>query len=62
MADQEFKIGDTVQLKSGGPIMTIILVGKTSRGTPYVRAKWFNGEEYSREDFHPDTLNKSQVK
>jgi len=39
-SNQEFKSGDTVQLKSGGPIMTI----DSYDGKRYFRCKWFAGE------------------
>ena len=38
-SNQEFKSGDTVQLKSGGPIMTI----DSYDSKRYFRCKWFAG-------------------
>lgn len=38
MADQTFQPGDVVQLKSGGPLMTIISVSETGRS---VDCGWF---------------------
>lgn len=49
------KIGDVVQLKSGGPLMTVSLLQDTT-----VRCIWFNeqGGVYDLKwgDFKPDTL------
>ena len=39
-SNQKFKTGDTVQLKSGGPIMTVD--GTTDKGEIYCR--WFTEE------------------
>lgn len=44
MDDRPFKIGNTVQLKSGGPMMTVVNVGKASTGIESVWCKWFNGD------------------
>ena len=42
MADQ-FKLGDTVQLKSGGPVMTVTYVGSLNPGSkPSVSCSWFD--------------------
>jgi uncharacterized protein YodC (DUF2158 family) len=43
MADQEFKVGDVVTLKSGGPDMTIEDIGKYGMGATNDSAKcvWF---------------------
>ena len=50
-----FKVGDVVELKSGGPYMTVKAVSNDS-----VTAVWFNNEgaKYSLEtsSFHPQTL------
>ncbi|WP_352570255.1 YodC family protein [Mesorhizobium opportunistum] len=37
-----FKIGDTVQLKSGGPIMTVVNVGTSASNIESVWCQWFN--------------------
>jgi len=48
--NQEFKSGDTVQLKSGGPIMTIA----SYDGKKYFKCLWFTQDEDKvREDFFP---------
>lgn len=55
-SNQEFKIGDTVQLKSGGPIMTIV----SYDGKRYFRCLWFTGDEDKVREgyFPPDSLVK----
>lgn len=40
--DNQLKVGDVVQLNSGGPKMTVTLVGD-SYGTPTVWCVWFEG-------------------
>jgi uncharacterized protein YodC (DUF2158 family) len=49
---QAFKAGDIVQLKSGGPSMTLTSVDH--RG--YVRAAWFAGAIREHGYFHLDAL------
>jgi len=53
-SNQEFKKGDTVQLKSGGPIMTIA----NYDGKRYFRCLWFTKDEDKVRDgyFPPDSL------
>ena len=48
-----FKVGDTVKLKSGGPLMTVALI-KTDT---LILCEWFVGDEKKSEEFHPDTLD-----
>lgn len=36
-----FSIGDTVRLKSGGPVMTVIEFGELDDPNPYVHCSWF---------------------
>lgn len=49
-----FKIGDVVQLKSGGPLMTVSNPG--NEGST-MTCEWFTKDGESRADkFHPATL------
>lgn len=45
MSDSEFKAGDVVRLKSGGPLMTIEGIGEYGLGSTTKRANciWFEG-------------------
>jgi len=54
--NQEFKTGDTVQLKSGGPIMTV----KEQSGRD-VYCQWFAGKKLEFGYFTPDSLIRSSV-
>jgi uncharacterized protein YodC (DUF2158 family) len=46
MAERKFKIGDTVQLKSGGPIMTVSGLTDDAAKNSGVNTTWFaNGKE-----------------
>lgn len=54
----EYKIGDIVRLKSGGPKMTVIGIGDGFTGSPdYVHTRWF-GENSKLESgsFKKDTV------
>jgi uncharacterized protein YodC (DUF2158 family) len=61
----EFSVGDTVQLKSGGPVMTVAAVpGISDRN---VRCQWFGGKKLESGYFAPETLvhidpNQTQAK
>jgi uncharacterized protein YodC (DUF2158 family) len=57
MAD-EFKPGDVVELKSGGPRMTVIRIGPvTMGGTKHeVWCEWFDGNKKSRDHFTRESL------
>lgn len=47
-----FQVGDVVQLKSGGPLMTIHDIGDYSPGpNPGVRCVWFDGPKPLEEVF-----------
>lgn len=48
-----FEVGTVVQLKSGGPLMTIINVTTDAKGRPSFECKWFVGETKPETDFFP---------
>lgn len=57
----DLKIGDTVKLKSGSPIMTIsefILNLRTKERIRTVKCAWFEGTKECRSDFDVDMLEK----
>ncbi len=41
----EIKAGDVVQLKSGGPPMTVEWTSTSQGGKPFARCVWFDGTE-----------------
>lgn len=51
----ELKVGDSVQLISGGPIMAISKLG-TRKGKPIVICTWFANGKTTKEGFTPATL------
>jgi uncharacterized protein YodC (DUF2158 family) len=61
----EFKEGDLVQLRSGGPVMTVEQVGdRAMTGEATVWCVWFekvgNKRIAQRETFSPGTLDKAE--
>lgn len=52
MAEQKFKTGDDVVLKSGGPRMT---VNKYVSGDS-IKCDWFNGSDFNSNTFLQDQL------
>ena len=48
----EFKVGDIVQLKSGGPKMTIDIV----LGDGELKCQWFAGDELQEARFDPAVI------
>jgi uncharacterized protein YodC (DUF2158 family) len=56
-----FKVGDTVQLKSGSPRMTVTAVGMTADGKEMVECVWFDGTQRQNGTFPPDALRDSPV-
>lgn len=57
----DLRVGDVVQLKSGGPKMTIKEMGKYGMGnTTHIEAKcaWFDGTKLKEELFEPESLKK----
>jgi uncharacterized protein YodC (DUF2158 family) len=56
MADETFKPGNTVRLKSGGPLMTVAFFEPQTH-PPSVHVVWFDHENKKHEaNFVPDTL------
>ena len=49
--EQEFKQGDVVQLKSGGPVMTVFGVADANSGT--VKCTWFPFDRSKGYDLKP---------
>ena len=52
MANGDWKVGDLVQLKSGGPTMTVVEVAPKG----YVHATWFAGAKKESGGFPPEAL------
>lgn len=51
---EKFEIGKIVQLKSGGPLMTIEGIRELDK---IVECIWFDGSHVVRAIFHYETLN-----
>jgi uncharacterized protein YodC (DUF2158 family) len=52
-----FKVGDTVRLKSGGPLMTVEKVGSMyAGGDVRVYCVWFEKNAQQRGNFPPEAL------
>ena len=60
MADVKFEKGDTVRLKSGGPLMTVTNVGtRAYTSEEAVWCMWFDAKNNRTEDtFPPEALEK----
>ena len=52
----EFKIGDVVALKSGGPRMTVQKIKAGGGKEQPILCRWFDGNEVREAVFHSDTL------
>lgn len=51
---ETFKIGDTVRLKSGGPLMTVTNVGtNNSTGQPTIWTTWFDDKSVEKNGHFP---------
>lgn len=48
-----FKIGDRVQLMSGGPIMTVTKLSKDSDGNPQATCTWFDTSDNAKTGHYP---------
>ena len=60
-SNQELKIGDTVELKSGGPPMIITKYDKCD-DIGYFTCQWFAGEKLEEDLFTPGSLQLVVVK
>ena len=60
MANEKFEPGDVVQLKSGGPNMSVELIDEQSfPGNVVVQCKWFDEKKTLQTDsFKPEVLKK----
>lgn len=53
----QFKEGDLVELKSGGPIMTVNAVAdRSNAGARWVRCQWFDRAKLHSGQFNEDEL------
>ncbi len=54
---EPFKVGDTVELKSGGPVMTVTAFVK---GTASIRCAWFTSDNAQAkvQGFPPESLKR----
>jgi uncharacterized protein YodC (DUF2158 family) len=60
MMAEQFKAGDVVKAKSGGPKMTVSTVGtKAFSDEPWVWCFWFDGSKKLDGDFPPDALERA---
>lgn len=50
----EFKKGMVVELKSGGPEMTV--VGIDPKYEASIFCQWFSGSKFEKKAFHPESL------
>lgn len=55
----QFNTGDVVQLKSGGPKMTVVKVDDFESGSLIVVCSWFVGTKKETASFPPDALEKA---
>lgn len=56
--NSSFNIGDVVQLKSGGPLMTVQNIGEYVSFNPGVQCVWFDGSRKVEDVFHPNSLER----
>jgi uncharacterized protein YodC (DUF2158 family) len=57
----EFKAGDLAQLKSGGPQMTVTIVGENQYGRRKVFCQWFDKNKLCEAEFEPDTVEPAKT-
>jgi len=61
MAGVKFKVGDLVELLSGGPVMTVADV-QDSIGPTVITTQWFSGRKLEVGHFAPEVLKRSVPK
>ncbi len=54
-----FQVGDTVRLKSGGPLMTITEMGRRA-SKPSIGCTWFDGAKKCEGDFPAEALEAAE--
>ena len=57
MANTVFNIGDVVQLKSGGPPMTVVKAGPNEKKIGTVWCEWFEEKTQNSAVFPSDAVN-----
>lgn len=57
----KFKVGDVVQLKSGGPNMTVTKTGDDLLENPEYVCKWFGGRKLEHGLFPQDSLEMAKA-
>ena len=57
-----FKVGDLVELKSGGPVMTVQAVPDVPGISTFYSCQWFSGKKLESGAFPPESLNPSEAK
>ena len=50
---QQFQIGQTVRLKSDGPLMTVNFIDESNN---QIQCVWFENGSKKMDTFHPDTI------
>lgn len=60
MSTHGFKVGDAVQLKSGGPKMTIKSVLPSTSSEETICCQWFAGSKLQEGWFTPASLQKAK--
>ena len=50
---EQFKAGDTVKLKSGGPLMTVTQSANDPHGVPHVWTVYFDSEQKEATGYYP---------
>ena len=54
MANDEFQVGDTVRLKSEGPVMTVDMTPSQNDVRQEYYCVWFSDKKEKREEYFPE--------